>query len=88
MTLPARSNFSLLHRLVFLCVVASIVTLASSLRAATLSLYSGDGGGGGGAGGGGASGVGGRAWVAYGVGGGAGDGSGGWYERGCWLYAG
>jgi hypothetical protein len=41
MTLPARSNFSLLHRLVFLCVVASIVALASSLRAATLSLYVG-----------------------------------------------
>ena len=33
MTLPKRSNFSLLQRLVFLCVVASIVALASSLIA-------------------------------------------------------
>ena len=67
MTLPARSNFSLLQRLVFLCVIASTVALASSLRAVILSLCSGEGGGGGGGGGaGGASGVG----VASGVGGG------------------
>ena len=84
MTFPARSNFSLLQRLVFLCVVASIAALASSLRIDTLSLCIGDGGGGGGGRDRGAGGVGGRAWVAGGVGGGVG-GTGGWNGSGCWL---